>query len=330
MKLALFSLLAVILFALSGCSSKQYFKPSEIDGKFASSATIPEVSKSTLSAAVLEDGRILVGDEPLDLREPEGKELLGYSDGWVIFASVDGGLDLYNLYAKSTTTLDLKTTVAAASVNANLLAVLFSNNEMAIYDLSTKELLFKEQGDSAIVVSHKIVAPYFRDNLVLFPTLDGKVVVVDAISKKRLRSTIVSGEKLFNNVIFFELLDGKVIAATPNKILSLSQKELRLSLDLRALCADEKKIYAATKQGEIILLDSDLNELVRKKFAFSHILALTIKGKKIYALEKMGYVIEMPLDLSSYKIYSVDLEDDASVYAYKDRFLVGKRAIILP
>ena len=302
-------MLVVIFF--SACGSKEVFKPISIvddwEHSGSSDVTIKSISQN---AALIEDRKILVDGKIVDIFIAEDEKLLGESDGWVLSSNIDGNLTLQNIAdKKSVEKFNLKKTIATASVKKDTLAVLFSDNEMALYSIKSKTLLLKEQGNPPIVVNSKIVKPYFRDELVIFATLDGKVVIINEATKKRLRTIIVSTEEHFNNIIYFNLLDNKIIAATGNKILSLSQDEIRLPFDIRSIAADDKNIYIATKQGEIISLTSDLKENARLKFPFAHFLGLILNDGKLYALEKEGYLIEMPIDLSSSSIYEADVED---------------------
>lgn len=295
----------------SACGSKEVFKPISIvddwEHSGSSDVTIKSISQN---AALIEDRKILVDGKIVDIFIAEDEKLLGESDGWVLSSNIDGNLTLQNIAdKKSVEKFNLKKTIATASVKKDTLAVLFSDNEMALYSIKSKTLLLKEQGNPPIVVNSKIVKPYFRDELVIFATLDGKVVIINEATKKRLRTIIVSTEEHFNNIIYFNLLDNKIIAATGNKILSLSQDEIRLPFDIRSIAADDKNIYIATKQGEIISLTSDLKENARLKFPFAHFLGLILNDGKLYALEKEGYLIEMPIDLSSSSIYEADVED---------------------
>ncbi len=302
-------MLVVVFF--SACGSKEVFKPISIVDDWehfgSSDVTIKSISQN---AALIEDRKILVDGKIVDIFIAEDEKLLGESDGWVLSSNIDGNLTLQNIAdKKSVEKFNLKKTIATASVKKDTLAVLFSDNEMALYSIKSKTLLLKEQGNPPIVVNSKIIKPYFRDELVIFATLDGKVVIINEATKKRLRTIIVSTEEHFNNIIYFNLLDNKIIAATGNKILSLSQDEIRLPFDIRSIVTDDKNIYIATKQGEIISLTSDLKENARLKFPFAHFLGLILNDGKLYALEKEGYLIEMPIDLSSSGIYEADVED---------------------
>jgi hypothetical protein len=106
----------------------------------------------------------------------------------------------------------------------------------------------------------------------------------------------------------------------------LSQKEIRSAYDIRNIVADDKSIYLATKQGEIISLTSDLQQNAKLKFPFAHFLGMIISGDKLYVLEKEGYIIEITKDLLKYTVYEVDI-DDGYVYIDDKIFFVDNKYI---
>lgn len=308
--LLLFLSLFVLFFG--ACSTKKVYEPKVVkdDWKYygESDERVIDISSQT---ALTESRKIIAKSMFIDnIRVKESYRLIGSSDGWVISSNIDGNLSLQFISDSSLEEeFELKKTIAGASVKDDILAVLFADNEMALYSIATKELLLKEQGTPAVVVDSRIVNPYFMNDLVLFLTLDGKVVIVNATLKKKLRTIIVSSEDNFNNIIYFNVLDSKLIAATGHKILSLSDKEVRVSYETRNIAYDDKNIFITTKQGEIISLTPSLQVNAKVKFPFAHFLGLIIYNEKLYALEKEGYLIELSKDLLSYDVYEADVEE---------------------
>lgn len=320
--------ISVAALIFGGCGSKEVFKPLHVadDWEHTGSSDVV-IEKIAQDAALVDDRKVLTGGKVFDVTISEDKKLLGYSAGWVISSGIDGNLTLQSISDdKSIENFSLKKTVASASVEDDMLAVLFADNEMALYSIKDKNLLLKEQGDAPIVVTSKIVKPFFRDDLVLFSTLDGKVVIVNTKTKKKLRTIIVSSEKHFNNIIYFDLVDNKIIAATSHKILSLAQEEKRSAHDIRGVVSDGKNIFVATKQGEIISLTPELQENAKLKFPFAHFLGVILSKDKIYALEKEGYLIEISKDLLTHTVYEADIEDgyvyiDGKIFFVHDEYI---------
>ncbi|HOI83382.1 MAG TPA: hypothetical protein PKW30_03645, partial [Campylobacterales bacterium] len=61
-------------------------------------------------------------------------------------------------------------------------------------------------------------------------------------------------------------------------------------------------IYIFTKDGRIILTDTDLKVLKEKKFPFARFVGV-IYGKFIYAIEKEGYLIATDVNLASSNVF---------------------------
>jgi len=326
-KYALVSTIFIILF--SACSFKEVYEPM----KLSSDWEAYEESKHTIidtasNVALLADRTVLTHTGLVNVEINEDDRLISESDGWIISASVDGNLSLiFQNDVSVVRHFNLNKSVAGASVSGNDLAITFADNEIALYDMETKNILFKEQGSKFIATDSRIVNPFFMRGLVLFPTLDGKVIFVNNAKKKRLRTVIVSSEDNFNNVIAFELVQNKIIAATSYKILSMAKKEIRVKYEIRNIIYDEDKIFIATKQGEVISLTPDLQVESKVKFPFAHFYAMVSNGDKLYVLEKEGYLIVLDKKSFDYTVHEVDF-DDGFVFTSKKSFFVNDKKIL--
>lgn len=323
-----YSVVFLAIFIFSGCSTKEVYEPKLVVGEWkaqrSSDVTVVDVSNDV---ALLDDRKVLHNNDIIDIAVDEDKRLLSQSDGWILSSDADGNLTLQFIADKNLKEkFELKKTVATASVKDDILAVLFADNEMALYSIATKEILLKEQGGTSLAVDSRVVKPYFLNDLVIFSTLDGKIVIINASLKKKLRTTIVSSEDFFNNIIYFDIIDDRMIAATSTSILSLATKEIRVKYELRNITYEDKTIFIATKQGEILSLTPDLQVNAKVKFPFAHFLALMIRGDKLYALEKEGYLIELSKDLLEFKVYEADI-DDGYVYTSDRVFHVDDNEI---
>ena len=328
MRYLLFSLLFVLL--LTGCSTKEVFEPKKVTGDWNALKKIDaEVIDKTADVAQLENGRVLVKNSEINASINTGYRVVGESAGYILSTDIDGHLHLQNIDSGKVTKLDLKKTIAAASTDGDVVAVVFANGKMALYDLASRELLLKLEGATSVALDARIVNPYFMNDLVLFLTLDGKIVIVNKNLKKRLRTIIVSASEYFNNVIYFDILKNRLIVATATKILSFGTSQKRAEFEARSIDHNGEDLYVATKQGDIVKLSADLDLKGKVHFPFAHFLALKAVDDHLYALEKEGYLIQLSKDLLTYKIYDVDISDESYVYSGTDRFFVGDEAVLL-
>ena len=325
-----FSLAFVLLltFLFSACSTKEVFEPKVISGDWEhygdSNETIVDI---TADVALLESGRVISKKSVLDVKIEDSFRLLSSSDGWIISSNIDGNVTLEYIEDRSMQEqFELKKTVAAASVKDDILAILFADNEMALYSISTKELILKEKGNAQKIIDSRVVNPHFMNDLVLFFTLDGKLVIINTQLKKKLRTVIVSSEDNFNNIIYFNILESKIIAASGHKMLSMAQKETRVKYELRNVVDIENQVFISTKQGEVISLTPDLQMNAKVKFPFAHFLGMIAHNDKLYLLEKEGYMIEITKDLLEYKVYEVDIAD-GYIFVADKRFYIADEYI---
>ena len=254
------SLVSALFLALLflGCSSKEYYKPDDtVDSMSRTSVLNEYINEVSADSATLEDGTIITKQGLDNTLFPKEYRFIYKSDEWTL--GLKAGGEVFAIKdANESRVIKLSKTVATLALKDNLLAVVFADNELALYDFETRKLLFKEPASESTAVDMRITTPRFLNDLVLFPTLDGKVVIVNAQTKELVRKIIVSSEEYFNNIIYFNIVDDVLYAATPYKIYSLGAKESRVSLEARAVVVNEKGVWAATKQGEVIALTHNL------------------------------------------------------------------------
>ncbi len=330
MKKLLFLSLSLIFVFFNACSSKRVYEPENVKDDWKNYGDLNQsIIDVTSSVALLQNRKILTKNNIIDVIVPKGYRLLASNDSWIISSTIDGKLKLQYIDDTSMDlNFNLKKTIASANVEGDVLAILFADNEMALYSISSKKLLLKEHGGTATVVDSRIVTPQFLRGIVIFPTLDGKVTIINIKSRKKLRSTIISSEDNFNNVLSFNLIDQKIIAVTAHKILSMSKHEKREKFEIRNVAYNKKHIFLTTKHGEIVSLNSNLEQSAKLKFPFAHFLGLIVTDERVFALEKEGYLIVAPKDLSSCEVYEVDI-GDGFVFVTEDKFYVNNEYILI-
>jgi len=322
-------LLSLLVLILSACSTKEVYEPKKLSDDWDKTVSMDEsIIDASQNVALLENRKVLTQTGELNVTIPQNQRVIAFNDNRVISASIDGNVTLISTEDGSKINLDLKKTIAGASISENILAVLFANDDIALYDTQTKEILFKEQGGKVIANDMRIVNPFFLNDLVIFSTLDGKIVIVNSKLKKRLRTVIVSSEEHFNNVIYFNIADNKILAATSYKLLAMAQKELRQKYEIRNIVFDGKLIYITTKQGEVFALTPELQVDSKIKLPFAHFLGMISHKDKLYILEKEGYMIVVDKKTFNYTVHEVDI-DDGFVFVGKDLFYVDDEKILV-
>ncbi len=328
MKYFLLTLGISSLFLFQGCAQKEVYKPEKIKGEWRSAGRLSSpIAQVSQSGAVLKNGNLLTHKGEKKVKIPEGFRLLNVSDGWIITQNSLNNLELIpEEGASEHVVLELKRTVAAASVQGDTIALLFGNNEMALYSLQTKKMTFKESGNAPIAVDSRIANPYFLKDLVVFLTLDGKIVIVNDGTKQLVRSIIVGSDEYFNNITYLNMIENNMVAATGNTVLSLSQKESREKYDVRDIAYTQEGIWLTTKQGEVVALTPSLQYKAKKKFPFAHFVGISVQNDRVYVIEQGGYMIALSKNLLTFDVYDIDMKHD-DVFIGEDRFYFNDRYI---
>ena len=316
-----FSLLALLL-VVSGCGTKrQYFEPESLSGKLSYDGSLPgTIVDAVRDGATLSNGQVITKKGLSNVVLPEGFVYLTEDKGRYVAASKCGALQIVDANKKVLFTKECSVSVASAALKGNVLALVLGSNELVLIDINNndgKELMHLKQ-DNVYVLDSRIAAPYFLGDLIVFPTLDGKLVIVDEQSKQPIRDVVVSNEKFFGNIIFLQVLGDRLVAATKSKVVSISPKSINfLETEVKDVIVLENRIFVFTKDGRVILTDADLKALKERKFPFATF-AGTIHGDFIYMIEKGGYVIATDLDLVSTNVYKLPDGIESHVFTTGD------------
>ena len=310
----------VLALAFTGCGTKrQYFQPETLSGKIHYDGSLPSsMVDSIREGATLENGQVITKQGLTNVVLPAGMTFLGESNGRYIGAAVCGDLVIVDEAKKVLFKHSFNGVVASAALKGNLLALIMGSNELVLVNINDGKHLLHVKQDNVSVLDSRIASPYFLGDLVVFPTLDGKLVIVDEKSQKVIRDIVVSSDKFFGNIIYLQVLGDRLVAATKSKVVSINPKTMAFyDADVKDVIVLENRIFIFTKDGRVILTDADLRVLKERKFPFATF-AGTIHGNFIYMIEKTGYIIATDLDLVSTNVYKMPDGIEAHMFTTKD------------
>ncbi len=327
MKYILISLSALFLF--TACSSKKYFEPEDVSSKIElNKESMPSsiVSMNKIGAT-LEDGEIINEKGISSFKLPKNFSFLNVSsDGKVIATN---HINKILIGDKERVTKDV---VVAASLKDNKLALVYSNDTLELIDINTNKTLFKDYQPISLANDTRITNPYFMGNLILFPTLNGKIIIVSALNNEVVKNISVDPDKEFNNIISLNVIESSqtLIVASPNKIVSISPKEvISKDYEVRDLIVKNDDIYLATIDGQIIKLNANLTEIAKKKYKYAKIHALAYSNS-LYAVESQGFLINLNQDLSDDRIYKFSFDNEERMIAIGNKIYFESKYITLP
>lgn len=317
--------LAGLVFILAGCSTKEFYEPEDTIGDYNAPTTslTGDIISMNKDGATLDSGEIITKRGVSNFQIAENYHFLNVSDGVVISTNKKDSIMLDKRIIKT------NGVVVAASLKGNRLALVFSDNSIQIYDTLSEKILLKEYFTHSLVNDTRIANPYFMSNITLFPTLDGKVVVVSDSNNKVIKNIVVDADGQFNNIIFLDVINDTLVAATANKVISVGEGILNIkNYQVRDIISKDNFIYIATIDGQVIKTDISLNIINRKKYRFAKFYALAY-GTSLYAVESQGYLINISNDFRTDKIYDFSFNEEKKVIALDNTIYYDDEYIIL-
>ncbi|WP_198304930.1 hypothetical protein [Arcobacter vandammei] len=327
MRSILISSLALILF--TACSGKKYYEPKETSSNI-------ELDKSSIGAniksfnkvgATLDDNKFVTKAGVSTIELPKGFEFLNTTeDGKIIATNYIDKILIGNEERP------MKDPIVAASIKDNKLAIVHSNNTMELIDLSSNKTLFKEYLPLSLANDTRVANPLFFGNLILFPTLNGRVLIVSSINNEQIKNIAVDHENEINNIIELGVIEDEqtLIVASSNKIVSISPKEiLSKSYRIRDVVVSGKDIFIATIDGQLIKLSSSLEEQAKKKYKYAKFHALAVTNS-LYAVESQGYLINIDKDFTKDTVYDFSFDNEERMIAIGNTIYYGSKQALLP
>ncbi len=301
-KMLLASTLATTLFI--GCSSKQYYEPLSTSS-LSSTSIGDELIHYSRDGATLASGKVLTKKQMVNLKLEKGFYFINNTNNLAITADLQGNCQIVTQKGVVNATKFSAPLVAGTIIGKKLVYVL-QNNHYGVYDFSQKKIVYSNNSNKAFAIDSRIANPLPVDNLVVIPTLDGKLTILDLTTFKTAKEIYVSTETSLNNIIFLNKVNNTLIAASPNKVLSISasgKKELDTAVSEVAI--EGQNVFVFAKDGRILKLNDALSIVSEKKFKFAHFSVASVGKEKVYALDKQGYLIVANHSLSKHKVYNL-------------------------
>ena len=298
---------SLFIFIFVGCSSKSLYEPKKVAGYVSFDGRLPApIADVTRSGATLQNGQVISKKTGLmNVFIPKNNRFLNISKNRVIYTSPMGKLSIKDKNNKVLFSHNFSKMIASASLKNNLLAIVFSDNSLMVYDIKNNIVKFSKKLDDVYALDARLVAPYFLGKLIVFPSLDGRLVIIDSNRFKVIRDIVVSSKPYFNNVIFMDVLDNRLVAATQKRVISIDPKSVSfMNVGVKDILFLGERIFVFTKDGKIILTNSNLKRLKERKFKFANF-STAIYGQFIYVIEKNGYLIATDKDLITTNVYKL-------------------------
>jgi len=320
------TLLILFILFLFGCSDKRsYFVPKKIDRNLALKLdlknSVEDINRYALSFL---DGSVVTSKRGmLSYKIPKNFHAIYDAKNALLITDKSGDVEIVQ-NAKSIFSKKFDTTVASGSIKGSLLALLLSNNRVILYDTRVNKAIFDEALEPTFAQDARIANPIFVKDMVIFPTLDGRLIVYSLSSHIIVKDMVLSNHDLFNNIIFLEEHRGDIVAATRYKIVSITPSSLvKKSVDLKDIAYDGRNIYAFLNDGSIVKYDIFLKQKRKVKYDFAIFSAVSLYDR-VYALLKSGYLLILDKDLNQISIDKLPVGVDKPAFFFRNKLFIGR------
>jgi len=293
-----------VLLLMTGC--RQYFEPNPKTLSkpiYVTKSIDSSILDFNRNVATLKNGEVL----PINKKLPKGfiaidKELA--KKGNILLVAGDKQIKFNKL-------------IVTAKKHDNLIAVLFSDNHFALYDLNQNKTITAEKFGEFLAVRKFIAQPYFYKDLLLIPSLDGKLNIFDLRNNKLIKSFVVSQKDYFNNIIYLNVKNDNLIVASRDRVIVISPNMVvNKDFNINHVLVDDKNIYIFTIEGKIIKLNFALKEVASKNFKYANIIFPMFYKNRIYFLVRgdKSFLISIDKSLKDYTINPLKDESRKKVF----------------
>lgn len=319
-----FALVSIILaLFLSGCNTKrQYFEP-EITSKdsIKKHSLDSKISDVSIAGVTLKNGNIITKNgQNSKIKLKEGFKFLGEDDGLFISANLDGVLEVSDDSGNIVFSKQYGSAIVTASIKSGLIAAVSALNHIYLIDLNSAQTLMEYKSSEIFAIDSRVAAPVFLNSIIIYPSLDGRIYVVQK-SGQILKDIVISSETFFNNVTYLDVIDDNMIAATAKKVIVINpQKISYFDGEIKNFIRHGNEIFIFKKDGGVVKTDLELNELAKNYFKFAIFSGASVVNDKLYIVEKTGYIIQTDLNLANAKIIELGDEIDDKSFISGDKF----------
>jgi len=322
MKSHIYAIFLIFIVLLStGCSSKKYFEPTKTYSAEGAIKSHQGKSKYLTRDGVTFDNNKYVskyGSGKIVLKP--NQVFLSANKSYIFTTDQYGTLFITKKSTKKLVkTVKFDVPIVSAGVKNGLLVYLLQDNTFGIYKLSNDRKIIENKSEDAFAVDSRIASPMFIDNLVVVPTLDGKLLIMDINNPENAKVIYISSSTKLNNVIYLSRVGNLLVASTPNRVMTIGTAEGEYNREgISEVAISKGSIYLFTKTGEIIKMNASLQQQVYKKLKFAHFSTGTAFGGRVYGLDQQGSLIVLDSNLNKYKIYNIGaVKDFAFVSGHK-------------
>lgn len=320
------------IFVFSACSSRKHFEPKLVSGVRTFNGKLhSNVHIVSREGALLKDYTLLTlaqGLTPIAL-DKDSRFLAQNGSVIVIQKNCKDILlmqtDSNHNQNNTLSTIPFDKCVLSATLRENKLAMVAQDNTLLYYDTKTQQEIFAQKYPNVLAVNSYLASPIITTDSIIYPDLEGKVLVYSFAQNKIIKDILINSDKFFNNIVYMYAQGNYLLAATAKRISAIiNDKSFKYDVELRDILFYNNKIYVLSIEGEILELDHTLKLLRKVRLPFAVLSGIIIKNNTLYTLEKGGYLIELDLQNFTPLIYKNKLKKQKALFYNADTFFYDK------
>lgn len=317
----------VCAFIISGCSSKKHFEPKIISGKvnFSDKLSAP-IKSATREGAILKDNTLVSytrGITPIILES--NHKFLAEDKNTYVLQKGCGEILIMESAHDFLQSIPFDKCALSADIKGNELALVLIDNTIVYYDIAQKKELFSQKLSPVLAINSYIASPQIGDKYVIFPDLEGKILVYDKAQNKIIKDILIVSDKFFSNVIYMYAKDNYLLAATAKRVsVIIDDRSFKYDIDSRDVLFYDNKVYVLSIEGEILEFDHTLKLLRKVRLPFAVLSGIVIADNTLYTLEKGGYLIALSFDDFAPMVYKHNLSKKKSLFYNRNTIFYDK------
>ncbi|MBX1886041.1 hypothetical protein [Campylobacter peloridis] len=323
--------IAILIF-LNACGTKrEYYQPSKIEN-------LPNTAKQINGSIVdfnnniaqLNNGSFIDNNgNIIKFNLDKNYNIINAYQDEILTADDNGNFKIYNTKHEEIFSYKFNESVVSASIDGDDIALILASNTL-VYANKNLGIKFIQNLGTAYAQDSRFANPYFLNTIIIYPMLNGKLAIVNKSSLKVIREIIVSSEEFFNNVIYLNIQDDKMIAATDQKIIVVTpNRTLYFNENIKDVNVGNQEIFILTKDGRVIKTDLNLRKIDEIKFQFALFSKSTFYDNFLYIFEKTGYLIKIDSNLKQYNVYKFSDAVDKKSFMKNNQFFYQNKVLQL-
>lgn len=309
-------------------SSPKYFNKMHYIGS--------RIDYSVYDATVLKNGDIYTVDGKSDEVVEKGERLVSYDIHTKTLFFYDVAKKRLILKGSHYLSIPIYKKVATASlVTPEVIALVYTDNSIGMYSLAIKKEIFNLNFVYQTSVGSRLPPPMLVSNLYLvYPLLSGKLAVYNTQIRKIENVIEISKKDNFNNFIYLDKIRGRLIAATMDRLVIISNdfKNIAKSRDITPMFMKYSGgyLYVASLSGNVYKYNArSLKLKASLNLKYASYIGLAVYRDSLYLLEDSSYLIRAKKDLSDYKVLDMNGYTGIKSFSYKNHILYGLYDLIL-